>query len=610
MSDSGKGKASAYGQVSDSVQGKYDRYVPKLIDNTQVQQAKLKDMAIGNPFLLTSSNKNVVLPPVAALIELDLQLSERATKNVELGKRKIDKKAQRFHDSVSLLATRQESFQSNLTDIQAFLANISLVFVDSKADLNFLNPVVATSLGLDIDPSVVEPVTVTNGRLCYIKGVARNVSVRVQDYVFSSDIRLLSVLGCDLVLGAEWLESLGYIGWHFKHKIMEFQIDGTNYRLMGLRSPDTTTYPPSSPVVSPRGVLGHSVAFLLHAPPSQAGAQPTSPPIEQFLDTYQDLFTPPTGLPPLRPMDHRITLLPGTHLVNICPYRYAHAQKAELERQVEDMLAADVIRPSSSPFSSPALLVHKDDFFSKLDLRSGFHQIRMYEPDIPKTAFRTHTGHFEFLVMPFGLCNAPSTFQALMNSVFKQYLRQFVLVFFDDILVFSPTMETHLTHLVSVFEVLRIHHMKVKPSKCSFGQSSVAYLGDIISAAGVAVDSQKVQCILEWPHPRTLKGLCGFLGLVGYYRKFIRNFGILTRPLTDLLKKDNFKWNSTADKAFLDLKQALTSIPVLVLPDFTMPFTIECDASDVDLGAVLSQHHHPIAFLSKSLAEKHKALSV
>lgn len=223
----------------------------------------------------------------------------------------------------------------------------------------------------------------------------------------------------------------------------------------------------------------------------------------------------------------------------------------KLEHQVDDMLAVDVIRHSSSPFSALALLVHKANgtwrfymdyrglnqvmvkfhfpgpiidelldehcdatVFSKLDLRSGFHQIKMYEPDVPKIVFRTRDGHFKFLMMPFGLYNAPSTFQASMNSMLKPFSQQFVLVFFNDILVYSPNFQTHFTHLVSVFEVMHSHKLKLKALKC--WTTTVAYLGHIISAEGMAVDSQKGQCILVWPQSRTLKGLRGFLGLAGY----------------------------------------------------------------------------------------------
>ncbi|KAM1576651.1 hypothetical protein ACFX10_032943 [Malus domestica] len=234
----------------------------------------------------------------------------------------------------------------------------------------------------------------------------------------------------------------------------------------------------------------------------------------------------------------------------------------------------------------------------------------MHELDIPKITFRTHEGHYEFTVMPFGLTNAPATFQALMNSILKPLLRKSVIVFFDDILVFSASAEQHASHLATVFELLRTHQLKLKPSKCLFGQPSIAYLGHIISATGVAMDSSKISAISDWPTSTTVQALRGFLGLAGYYRKFFHHFGIIARPLTNLLRTDSFQWSTNAAQAFSALKQALSSTPVLALPDFTKPFTVECDASDSGIGAVLSHEGHPIEFLSKPLAPKHQALSV
>ncbi|GJY42671.1 enzymatic polyprotein [Tanacetum coccineum] len=220
--------------------------------------------------------------------------------------------------------------------------------------------------------------------------------------------------------------------------------------------------------------------------------------------------------------------------------------------------------------------------FSKLDLRSGYHQIRVTEKDVHKTAFRTFDGHFEFLVMPFGLINAPSSFQAAMNDLFRDL--KFVLVFMDDILVFSDSWERHLHDLNIVLERLWHNKFYVKLSKCVFGVSEVTYLGHIISARGVEVDPEKIRAIVEWPLPRDLTALRGCFGLTSYYRRFVKNYATIASPFTNMLQADNFAWTLESREAFEKLKQHMIELPTLALPDFSIPFDITTDASGELLG--------------------------
>ena len=212
--------------------------------------------------------------------------------------------------------------------------------------------------------------------------------------------------------------------------------------------------------------------------------------------------------------------------------------------------------------------------------------------------------------MSFGLTGAPNTFQGAMNSTLYSLLRRCALVFFDDILIYSKTFAEHLVHLRQVLTLLAQDKWQVKLSKCRFAQQQISYLGHVVSAAGVATDPSKIQSVRDWPLPQDAKQLRSFLGLAGYYRKFVRHFAIIARPLTDLLKKGTlFVWTADHTTSFKTLQNALVSAPVLALPDFSKPFQLQTDASDLGVGAVLLQDGHPLAFVSKALGPRTRGLS-
>ncbi|MCH79856.1 Ty3/gypsy retrotransposon protein, partial [Trifolium medium] len=512
------------------------------------------------------------------------------------------------------------------------------VLVDGGSTLNFIQAQAARKLGLVHSQSPQLKVTVGNGEELLSNHVCKGVQIVLQGHKFEVDLYTLALSGPDVVLGTPWLRTLGPVMMDYGALTMKFVHENQQVELKGEQGPITSSisYHQLKKLVQqdPTAQV-FSLSIVDSTTPSPNQITHSNPKIHHLLQRYTSLFDEPTHLPPPRFTDHGIPLLPSAPPVNVRPYRYPHAQKLEIESQVQKLLQNGWIQPSNSPFSSPVLLLKKKDgswrmcvdyralnaitikdrfplptvdelldelgsarVFSKLDLTSGFHQIRLKPEDSLKTAFRTHDGHYEYKVMPFGLCNAPATFQATMNDIFRPLLRKTVIVFFDDILVYSDTEEQHIQHLAHVFHLLCEHKLFLKAPKCSFGQTKIDYLGHVVTQGTVGPDPSKVQAILEWPTPKTLKALRGFLGLSGYYRKFIKGYASIALPLTSLLKKDAFHWNSEAQAALDRLKQAMVSAPVLALPDFSSHFVIQTDASGYAMGAVLLQKDHPIAFYS------------
>ncbi|CAM8925392.1 unnamed protein product [Rhodiola kirilowii] len=409
---------------------------------------------------------------------------------------------------------------------------------------------------------------------------------------------------------------------------MEFTINGTKHILRGVTKPQCKLIKGSS--LNKLMLQGPQIALLQVREFSETNTPllETSPLIlshiavtgadmgkdialQQLLSSYSDLFEELLTLPPFREgFNHQIPVVEGANPINQRPYRYSTLQKDVIDKLIQDMLHQGIIQYSTSPYASPVILVKKKDgswrlcidyrglnhqtikdkypiplledlldelggskYFSKLDLRAGFHQLRMDPHDVYKTAFKTHSGHYEYLVMPFGLTNAPCTFQGLMNHIFRDKLY-------------------------------------LKNSKCTFGATRIEYLGHFISAAGGSTDPNKIKAVQQWPIPKSQKQLRSFLGLANYYRRFIRNYSVISRPLTNLLKKEGFVWGSDANDAFTALKTALSTAPVLALPDFQKTFVVETDASNTGIGAVLMQEHHPICYISRALGPRHQALSV
>lgn len=365
--------------------------------------------------------------------------------------------------------------------------------------------------------------------------------------------------------------------------------------------------------------------------------------LRQLLQEYSDIFSQGTTDIGRTKITRHSIATGNTMPIRQQRYRQPFHIRQEIEQQVQAMLQNDIVRPSTSPWNSPVLMVPKKDgtfrfcvdfrrlnsitdkdaypiprvdetleslggtqFFSTLDLASGYWQVELDDESKPKTAFTTRTGHYEFQVMPFGLCNAPATFQRLMELTLRGLTWETCLIYLDDVIIFSKTFEEHLYRLRQVFERIRQAGMKLKPKKCHFVQQQVEYLGHLVSKQGIATDPAKVDKVLNWPTPRSVKELKSFLGMASYYRRFVANFASLAGPLNRLTREDvSFTWTKLEDRAFQELKRQLCGTPVLAYPNFEQTFYLKTDASDTAVGAILSQtvngEERPVAYASRQL---------
>lgn len=564
-----------------------------------------------------------------------------------------------------------------LIKLQGFISDHPAVFlIDSGASGDFISSSFVEKFQL---PQQSLPnrqlVTLADGAQQSANRCTPNVRVSISTYSEPATFTILPLSGYDVILGMPWLERVNpQVCWRTKR--VQFHLRSQHHVLeptstvhmlaarevnMAIRKKEVeSVYLIQS--LSEGGSSEWSLR-LSSLSSAQVNSSPLPSPTDSdqyhstrssLLSEYRDVFPAelPAGLPPSRDVDHRIELAPGAVPPSRGMNRMSPMEMDELKSQLDELLASGFIQPSKSPFGAPILFVKKKDgsmrmcidyralnavtiknsyplpridelfdrlhgakIFSKIDLRSGYHQIRIHPSDVEKTAFRTRYGHFEFLVLPFGLTNAPATFMHLMHEIFRPHLDKFVLVFLDDILIFSKNLEDHTRHVREVLSLLRRHQLYAKESKCELFERRVEFLGHLIDADGVHMMEDKVKGITEWPVLKSVDDVRSFLGTVGYYRKFIHMFSETAAPLTALLQKETpFTWTHTQQQAFEKLKIAITQKPVLILPDPSLPYVVHTDASGFAVGATLSQDQgrglQPIAFLSKKMLDAERRYPV
>jgi len=504
------------------------------------------------------------------------------------------------------------------------------VLYDSGATHSFVSEYIVRELGLPVRELLYDLVVSTPASgMVKTSTLCARCLIEVEGRKYRVNLICLPLEGLDVILGMDWL---------LANRIL---ID-CNEKNVLFPNPEDDEMLLSSQQVD-QALKEGSQCFLIL---TQLSVENGDRHIETFVvRDFPDVFPDEVpSLPPSREIEFSIDLVPGAGPVSIAPYRMAPAELAELKKQIKELLEKQFIRPSVSPWGAPVLLVKKKDgssrlcvdyqqlnkltiknkyplpriddlmdqlhgaaVFSKIDLRSGYHQIRVKSDDVQKTAFRSRYGHYEYVVMPFGVTNAPALFMDYMNRIFRPFLDKFVVVFIDDILIYSRTHEEHAKHLRTVLSILREKQLYAKLSKCEFWMTMVQFLGHVISAHVISVDPSKVEAVLKWERPKSATEIRSFVGLAGYYRRFIEGFSRIVAPLTQLTRKDQpFAWTDRCENSFQELKQKLTSAPVLVIPDTSRPFEVYCDASHQGLGCVLMQERKVVAYASRQLKSHEK----
>ena len=552
-----------------------------------------------------------------------------------------------FHLNVSRSRTHSSLLRMILT-VNGVRAQ---VLIDGGAEINAisedfvrLNQIRTTDLSPVDTFDIVGAAPGVVAERCRKKCMDLNI-VGPKNVTFDVDHLFVTRLNCDVILGKPWLAAHNpRINWRknllhfaFPTGTVTWKANSTGVSSMnGLCSAKQI-----NSLLRRKRVAKKSFMLLIRTVPEEESSE--SGEID-FVAQYPEVFPDelPKELPPHRHIEHDIELKEDSKPKFQYPYRMSPSQRAEVSRVVSELLELGYIRPSMSPWGAPVLFAPKPDgtlrfcvdyrqlnkmtvrdmfpiprtdelidrltgmkVFSKIDLWSAYYQMRLTEDAIPKSAFSTHLGHFEWLVLPFGMVNAPASFQSLMQSLLGQL--PFVVVYLDDILVFSRTPEEHKNHVKQVLEILKENTLRAKKKKCAFFQSSIEYLGFIIDQDGLHPNPAKIQCVQDWPVPQNVKDVQSFLGLANYYRRFVKDFAKIGTPLTQLTRKDvPFVWSDACDEAFRSLKRALVTAPVLRLPDPTKDFFIEADASKFAIGAVLYQKDgrncHPVAYISRKLS--------